>query len=106
MIAAGLVEEIAALRRLALPVSREAAQAVGCREICGHLDGRLSLEDAVRLIQTRSRQFARRQLTWFRQLRACRPVEEVLTYALWGLTILEGKSNSQSGTSPFPPPML
>ena len=55
MIAAGLVEEIAALRRLPHAVSRQAAQAVGYAEICGCLDGRLGLEEAIVLIQMRSR---------------------------------------------------
>jgi tRNA dimethylallyltransferase len=92
MVAAGLVEEIAALRRLPFPVSREAAQAVGYQEISAHLDGRLGLEEAARLIQTRSRHFARRQLTWFRRLPGCRFVGEELTFALWGLTITKGST--------------
>jgi tRNA dimethylallyltransferase len=84
MIAQGLVEEVRALPR---PLSREAAQALGYKEILDHLVGRCGLEDAIRLIQTRSRQFAKRQLTWFRHLPAGRPVSRELTFAAWGLTI-------------------
>jgi tRNA dimethylallyltransferase len=85
MVEAGLVEEARALRRLERPLSREAAQAVGYREMFLHLDGALTLEEAVALIQTRSRNLAKRQLTWFRRLPECRPAKEDLTFALWGL---------------------
>ena len=61
------------------------AQAVGYREVFRHLDGELTLEEAVGLLQTRSRHLAKRQLTWFRRLPECRPVKEDLTFALWGL---------------------
>ena len=54
--------------------SREAAQALGYKEMFDHLDGRASLAETVERIQTRSRQFAKRQVTWFRHLPNCRPV--------------------------------
>ena len=82
MMRQGLLDEIAALRRSPRPISRQAAQAVGYREICAHLDGQLTLDDAVRLIQTRSRQFAKRQLTWFRQLPGLRFADERLAGTL------------------------
>jgi tRNA dimethylallyltransferase len=85
MIEAGLVEEARALRHLERPLSREAAQAVGYQEMFRYLDGELTLEQAVGLIQTRSRNLAKRQLTWFRRLPECRPVKEDLTFGLWGL---------------------
>ena len=88
MIADGLVEEVRALRRLPRPLSREAAQALGYKELFDHLDGRLGLEEAVTRIQTRSRNFAKRQLTWFRNLPECVPVKDYLTFAAWGVTIL------------------
>jgi tRNA dimethylallyltransferase len=90
MIAGGWAEEARALRALGRPLSREAAQALGYREMFDHLDGRATLEETVRLIQVRSRQFAKRQLTWFRRLPGCRFVSEELTFALWGLTMNEG----------------
>src|SRR4051812_42958271 len=68
MIAQGLVDEIAALRRLPVPVGREARQAAGYLEISAHLDGAISLEEAIQAIQLRSRRLAKRQLTWFRSL--------------------------------------
>jgi tRNA dimethylallyltransferase len=87
MIAAGWVEEARALRRLPRPLSREAAQALGYKEVFEHLDGRASLEETVGRIQTRTRQFAKRQLSWFRHLPECRLASRELTFALWASTI-------------------
>jgi len=83
MVAGGLVEEVRALIQLPQPLSREAAQALGYKEMIEHLQGRATLAETVRRIQTRSRQFAKRQLTWFRHLPGCRPVSRELTFALW-----------------------
>ncbi len=83
MMAAGLVDEVRALRQLPRPLSREAAQALGYKEAFAHLDGRATLEETTALIQTRSRQFAKRQLTWFRHLPGCRPATRELTLQLW-----------------------
>jgi tRNA dimethylallyltransferase len=87
MMAAGFVDEARALRQLARPLGPQAAQALGYREVFDLLDGRTGLEEAVALIQKRSRNFAKRQLTWFRHLPGCRVVGERLTFALWGLTM-------------------
>ncbi len=87
MVAGGLIEEAVALRRLPRPLSRQAAQAVGYREAFAHLDGLISREETTRLIQVRSRQLAKRQLTWFRQLPQCRTVSRELTFTLWGSTM-------------------
>jgi tRNA dimethylallyltransferase len=89
MIADGLVEEVRALQSLEPPLSREAAQALGYKELFAHLDGLASLEEAIRQIQTRSRQFAKRQLTWLRHLPECHPASEELTIRLWGSTMEE-----------------
>jgi tRNA dimethylallyltransferase len=87
MIAAGWVEEARALLKLSKPLSREAAQALGYRELFAHLRGETSLEEAIECIQTRTRQFAKRQLTWFRNLPECRPATRQLTFGAWGLTM-------------------
>lgn len=87
MIADGLAEEAGALRRLPRPLSREAVQAVGYREMFDHLDGRVGLAETIVRIQTRSRNLAKRQRTWFRGLPRCIPVADHLTFAAWGLTM-------------------
>lgn len=64
MIAAGLVEEVRSL----MPYRQlNALQTVGYTEIFGYLDGKISLEKAIEQIKTNTRQYAKRQLTWFRK---------------------------------------
>jgi tRNA dimethylallyltransferase len=87
MFAGGLVQEVRALRELPCPLSREAAQALGYKEVLAHLEGQASLDETIARVQVRTRQFAKRQLTWFRNLPECLPVTRQLTFALWGLTI-------------------
>src|SRR5205807_2167918 len=53
MIAGGLVEEVRGLRQLERPLSREATQALGYKELFDHLDGRATLEETMERIRTR-----------------------------------------------------
>ncbi|MGA1321361.1 MAG: tRNA (adenosine(37)-N6)-dimethylallyltransferase MiaA [Ilumatobacteraceae bacterium] len=66
MMADGLLDEV---KRLAATttLSREARQALGYNELLQHLDGRLSLDEAVAQIVLHTRQFAVRQERWFRR---------------------------------------
>lgn len=64
MMAAGLVEEVKAV----LPYrEHNALRTVGYQEIFDYLDGKLSLDAAVDAIKIHTRQYAKRQLTWFRK---------------------------------------
>src|SRR5262245_21133361 len=54
MFAAGLVEEARALRLLPRPLSREAAQALGYKEVFAYLDGQATLAEAIAQVQLRS----------------------------------------------------
>ena len=75
MLAAGWLDEVRQLRELPRPLSREAKQALGYRELLAHLDGSGSdWDETVELIRTHTRQFAKRQLTWFRHLPSLVPV--------------------------------
>jgi len=65
--AAEWLEEVRQLLTQGLAGNPTAMQAAGYRELVAHLRGELSLPEAVALIQTRTRQLARRQLTWFRR---------------------------------------
>ncbi len=64
----GFVEEVRALRDADRPLSPIAAQAIGYREVLEMLEGQATLDQTIEQIQTRSRQFAKRQATWFRGL--------------------------------------
>ena len=67
MINAGLVAEVTALHNSKQGISRTAAQALGYKELLQHLDGKLSLDEAVAETITHTRQFAVRQERWFRR---------------------------------------
>jgi tRNA dimethylallyltransferase len=69
---AGLVEEVRSLREAERPLSSVAAQAIGYREVLEMLEGRATLAGTIERIQARSRQFAKRQATWFRGLEEVR----------------------------------
>lgn len=68
MLTTGWVEEVRRLLALPRPVSKEAWQAIGYREVAAHLAGGPSLADTTELIRAATRQFAKRQLTWMRGL--------------------------------------
>ncbi len=70
-----LLDEVRRLLALPKPLSKGARQALGYRELLDHLGGNCSLAKAVERIKTRTRNFAKRQLTWFRHLPDCRPVQ-------------------------------
>ncbi len=71
MFAAGLVEEVVGLLGRWQALGRTAGQAVGYREVSEHLRGERTLLDTREAVKVRTRQFARRQETWFRQLSEC-----------------------------------
>ena len=64
MIGAGLFGEVRRLMKVSL--SRTARQALGFNEISGYLKGELTLDEAVELLKKNTRNFAKRQIAWFR----------------------------------------
>lgn len=83
MFAAGLIDEVERLRSADRPLSKEASQALGYKEVLAHLEGKQDLAATITLVQTRTRNFAKRQITWFRHLPGCRPATSQLTWDLW-----------------------
>ena len=73
MFDAGLVEEVRALWSSPRPLSAVAAQGVGYREVIEMLEGKAGLTETMERVRARSRQFAKRQCTWFRGLVEVRP---------------------------------
>jgi tRNA dimethylallyltransferase len=67
MVEAGLVEEVGALAARPGGLSRTARQALGYREILRHVEHGVPLTDCVDEAVRRTRQFARRQASWFRR---------------------------------------
>ena len=83
MFDAGLVEEVRALLALPQGLSLQAGQGLGYKELLPYLAGEITREQVIEEVQTRSRNFAKRQMTWFRHLSGCRLVAPQLTFALW-----------------------
>jgi tRNA dimethylallyltransferase len=67
MFARGLVAETEHLLRHGLAENRTAMQAIGYRQVVEHLRGERSLAETIVLVKQRTRQFAKRQMTWFRR---------------------------------------
>ena len=61
----GLLAEVKKLLKLKL--SQTASCAIGIKELKGYIDGLYDLEEAKRLIKKNTRNYAKRQLTWFRK---------------------------------------
>jgi len=66
MVESGALDEARAMRALGLDPSLPATRAVGLRELIRHLGGEIGLEEAIGLAQAATRQYAKRQITWFR----------------------------------------
>ena len=64
MVADGLVEEAAALYPLR---GLNALNTVGYKELFSHFDGDIPLDEAIRQIQSNTRRYMRKQLTWFKK---------------------------------------
>ncbi len=69
MIDEGLVDEVRSLLGETEPLSTAASQALGYAEIIEHLEGKVSLADAIEMIKINTRQFAKAQRTWFKRFR-------------------------------------
>jgi tRNA dimethylallyltransferase len=67
MLDRGLLDEVRALRARGLGGWLTSTQAIGYAEMAAHLEGRLTLEEAVRETVTRTKSLARRQMAWFRR---------------------------------------
>jgi tRNA dimethylallyltransferase len=64
MIEDGFIEEA---KQLVAYKSLNALQTVGYSEIFDYLDGKITFEEAVELIKKNTRQYAKRQMTWFKK---------------------------------------
>ena len=67
MFAGGLVDETCRLLKQGLEKNKTAMQAIGYRQVVEHLRGERSLDETIELVKIKTRQFAKRQLRWFRK---------------------------------------
>jgi tRNA dimethylallyltransferase len=66
MVEAGALEEVRALVARGLDPTLPAMKAVGVRQFAAHIEGTTTLEKAVEETRQATRNYAKRQLTWFR----------------------------------------
>ncbi len=66
MLKQGVLEEVKQLLALNLPADLPVVKSVGIKELTAHLQGKISLEEAAAKAQQATRNYAKRQLTWFR----------------------------------------
>jgi tRNA dimethylallyltransferase len=67
MLASGWLDEVRCLTAMAIPHDAKPFQFIGYSQLRTHLDGQASLEAAIDEIQKATRNFAKRQMTWFRK---------------------------------------
>ena len=67
----GLLDECIKLKEMGYTSYMQSMQGIGYKEILYYLEGNISLEDAVNMIKQGSRNYAKRQLTWFRRDKRC-----------------------------------
>ena len=70
MLDMGLLQEIEDLLARGIPPKCTAMQAIGYKEFLAYRSGECTLEEAVSQLQQASRNYAKRQLTWFRRNKA------------------------------------
>jgi len=63
----GLIEEVKNLKERGYTSDMQSMKGIGYKELLYYLDGRISLPEAIELVKKGSRNYAKRQLTWFRK---------------------------------------
>ena len=66
MMGSGAIEEVKSLLKLALDPNLPAMKAIGVREIAAHIRGDITADEVIELASIATRQYAKRQMTWFR----------------------------------------
>ncbi|TAN71142.1 MAG: tRNA (adenosine(37)-N6)-dimethylallyltransferase MiaA [Magnetospirillum sp.] len=83
MVAAGALDEVRAVMTLGLAPSLPAMKVLGLRELAAYLAGDIDLTSAIAAAQQATRNYAKRQRTWFRhQLNASEVITEQLSESL------------------------
>lgn len=68
MFAAGLEDEVSGLLRAGVPRTAQAMQGIGYKETAAYLCGEITRDSAIGQIKKSTRNFAKRQLTWYRKM--------------------------------------
>lgn len=68
MFSAGLVEEVQNLLNSGVSANSQAMLGIGYRQVTEYLQGKSSLEETISKVSQATRNFAKRQLTWYRRM--------------------------------------
>ncbi|OOM80712.1 tRNA (adenosine(37)-N6)-dimethylallyltransferase MiaA [Clostridium sp. BL-8] len=71
MMEKGLLDECIRLKEMGYTSNVQSMQGIGYKEILYYLEGKISLDEAIDMIKQGSRNYAKRQLTWFRRDKRC-----------------------------------
>ncbi len=82
MMAAGALDEVRTLEALELPFGAPVHKALGVPEVRRYLAGELALDEAIAQAQRATRNYAKRQVTWFRH--------QLVTNCPWPLRVVGG----------------
>jgi tRNA dimethylallyltransferase len=90
MMRLGLLDEVKSLLAEDKPLSTQARSAIGYSELIDHLEGKMSLEEAVEKIKINTRRLAKAQRTWFKTFKNVnwldipedQPTENVIEHAM------------------------
>jgi len=69
MLKAGLVEEVQGLIKEGYDKKLTSMQAIGYKEVAEHLHGKYTYDELVNILKQNTRNFAKRQMTWFRRFK-------------------------------------
>lgn len=75
MFAAGLEDEVRSLMNNGLKTGSTAMQAIGYKETALYIEGKLTLDEAVQSIKSATRQYAKRQETWFKRYKEAEVID-------------------------------
>jgi len=67
MLKRGLIDEVIKLKKMGYNANMQSMKGIGYKEILYYLEGKIPLDEAVEMIKQGSRNYAKRQLTWFRK---------------------------------------
>ncbi|UCE39997.1 MAG: tRNA (adenosine(37)-N6)-dimethylallyltransferase MiaA [Candidatus Aminicenantes bacterium] len=94
----GIVEEVQHLLAAGVNLTSPPFRALGYRQVLKHLRGDISLEEAIDLTKKETRQYAKRQMTWFRKMEGIRwfETDDFPAISAYMRTQLKGKWKKRS----------
>jgi tRNA dimethylallyltransferase len=65
----GFLDEVKNILKMGFSPSLNSLQTIGYKELIDYINGKIGLQDAINLIKCNTKNYARRQLTWFRKIK-------------------------------------